>query len=65
MVVVFLGWKLSNFFIYSNFFMQMSVAVKKILYAADAKESALPEAEEYLAQFSNFETKSDNEARKF
>ncbi|KAB1199304.1 Microtubule-associated protein RP/EB family member 1A [Morella rubra] len=43
----------------------MSVAVKKILYAADAKESALPEAEEYLAQFSNFETKSDNEARKF
>lgn len=43
----------------------MSVAVKKILYAADAKESALPEAEKYLAQFSNFETKSDNEARKF
>lgn len=28
--------------------MQMAVAVKKILYAADAKESALSEAQEYL-----------------
>lgn len=31
--------------------MQMSVAVKKILYAADAKESALADAQEYLSQF--------------
>lgn len=29
--------------------MQMAVAVKKILYAADAKESALEEAQEYLS----------------
>lgn len=28
----------------------MAVAVKKILYAADAKESALAEAQEYLAE---------------
>lgn len=28
--------------------MQMSVAIKKILYAADAKESALTKAQEYL-----------------
>lgn len=26
----------------------MSIAIKKILYAADAKESALDEAQEYL-----------------
>ena len=32
---------------------QMSVAIKKILYAADAKESALEEAEEYLNQTMN------------
>lgn len=30
--------------------MQMSVAVKKILYAADASESPLEEAQEYLNQ---------------
>lgn len=35
------------------FFMQISVAVKKILYAADAKESALDEAQEYLNQTLN------------
>lgn len=29
--------------------MQMSIAIKKILYAADAKESALPEAREYMS----------------
>lgn len=29
----------------------MSVAIKKILYAADAKESALSEAQDYLSQF--------------
>lgn len=33
--------------------MQISVAVKKILYAADAKESALDEAQEYLNQTLN------------
>ena len=32
---------------------QMSVAIKKILYAADAKESALEDAEEYLNQNMN------------
>ena len=30
--------------------MQMAVAVKKILYAADEKESALEEAQEYISQ---------------
>lgn len=30
--------------------MQVAVAIKKILYAADAKESALEEAQEYLSQ---------------
>lgn len=29
----------------------MSVAIKKILYAADAKVSALTEAQDYLSQF--------------
>ncbi|KAK8476922.1 hypothetical protein V6N11_058009, partial [Hibiscus sabdariffa] len=29
----------------------MAVAIKKILYAADAKESALEEAQEYISQF--------------
>ncbi|KAJ0104715.1 hypothetical protein Patl1_17810 [Pistacia atlantica] len=37
----------------------MSLAVKKILYAADAKESALAEAQEYLSQCLN---DADNEA---
>ncbi|XP_031269103.1 microtubule-associated protein RP/EB family member 1A [Pistacia vera] len=37
----------------------MSLAVKKILYAADAKESALAEAQEYLSQCLNG---ADNEA---
>lgn len=30
--------------------MQMAIAIKKILYAADAKESALAEAQEYVCQ---------------
>lgn len=30
--------------------MQMTVAIKKILYADDAKESALEEAQEYLSE---------------
>ena len=30
--------------------LQMAVAIKKILYAVDAKESALEEAEEYISQ---------------
>lgn len=33
--------------------MQMSVAIKKILYAADAKESALDEAQDYLNETLN------------
>ena len=33
--------------------MQMAIAVKKILYAADAKESALSEAQEYLYEAMN------------
>lgn len=33
--------------------MQMAVGIKKILYAADAKESALAEAQEYLSQSMN------------
>ena len=39
----------------------MSVAVKKILYAADAKESALADAQEYLSQFTT-STEADAEA---
>lgn len=31
----------------------MAVAIKKILYAADTKESALEEAQEYLYQAMN------------
>ncbi|GLT43600.1 hypothetical protein SLA2020_175390 [Shorea laevis] len=31
----------------------MSIAIKKILYAADAKESALPEAQEYMSHVVN------------
>jgi RP/EB family microtubule-associated protein len=30
--------------------MQVVVAIKKILYAADTKESALEEAQEYLSE---------------
>ncbi|XP_044476550.1 microtubule-associated protein RP/EB family member 1B-like [Mangifera indica] len=37
----------------------MSAAIKKILYAADAKESALAEAQDYLSQFLG---DADNEA---
>jgi RP/EB family microtubule-associated protein len=33
--------------------MQVSVAIKKILYANDAKESALDEAQDYLNQTMN------------
>jgi len=33
--------------------MQISVAIKKILYADDPKESALEEAQDYLNQTSN------------
>ncbi|EEF52160.1 conserved hypothetical protein [Ricinus communis] len=41
----------------------MAVAIKKILYAADAKESALEEAQEYLYQAMNSgETEAENEA---
>lgn len=32
------------------YFLQISVAIKKILYAADAKESALEEAQAYINQ---------------
>jgi len=35
------------------FLMQMSLAIKKILYAADAKGSALDEAQEYLNEVIN------------
>lgn len=38
-------------------FMQMAVAIKKILYAADAKESPLAEAQEYLYQSMNADEK--------
>ena len=42
----------------------MSVAVQKILYAADAKESALSEAQEYLGQTtSTFEAEAEAEAK--
>lgn len=41
----------------------MAVAIKKILYAADAKESALEEAQEYLTQaISNGDLEAENEA---
>ncbi|KAG6635438.1 microtubule-associated protein RP/EB family member 1A isoform X1 [Carya illinoinensis] len=40
----------------------MSVAIKMILYAADAKESALAQAEDYLTQFTNAEAKAENDA---
>ncbi|XP_062168347.1 microtubule-associated protein RP/EB family member 1A [Alnus glutinosa] len=44
----------------------MSVAIKKILYAADAKESALSEAQDYLSQFmAPGEAEAENEARVF
>lgn len=39
----------------------MSIAVKKILYAADAKESALADAQEYLSQFTT-STEAEAEA---
>ena len=43
--------------------MQMSVGIKKILYAADAKESALADAQEYLSQFtSSAETETEADA---
>jgi RP/EB family microtubule-associated protein len=41
----------------------MSVGIKKILYAADAKESALADAQEYLSQFtSSAETETEADA---
>ncbi|KAJ6888536.1 microtubule-associated protein RP/EB family member 1A [Populus alba x Populus x berolinensis] len=41
----------------------MTVAIKKILYAADAKESALEEAQEYLSEAINtVETEVESEA---
>lgn len=41
----------------------MSVAIKKILYAVDAKESALSEAQDYLSQFmAPGEAEAENEA---
>ncbi|KAG6632947.1 microtubule-associated protein RP/EB family member 1A-like [Carya illinoinensis] len=36
----------------------MSVAIKKILYAADAKESALAQAEDFLSQFTTAEAEA-------
>lgn len=42
--------------------MQMAVAIKKILYAADAKDSALEEAQEYISQsVDNGETEEADE----
>lgn len=35
------------------FSLQMSIAIKKILYADNAKESALDEAQDYLNQTMN------------
>lgn len=44
--------------------MQIAVAVKKILYAADAKESPLAEAQEYLYQSLNVgEAEGEGEAK--
>lgn len=44
-------------------FLQMAVAVKKILYAADAKQSALEEAQLYMQQSMNLEeVESDDKA---
>ena len=40
----------------------MAVAIKKILYAADAKESALEEAQEYLAEALNNGDEAEEEA---
>jgi RP/EB family microtubule-associated protein len=41
----------------------MTVAIKKILYADDAKESALEEAQEYLSEAINtVETEVESEA---
>lgn len=37
----------------------MSVAIKKILYAADAKESALAKAQEYLQSVEVAETEAE------
>lgn len=43
-------------------FIQMAIAVKKILYAADAKESALAEAQDYLFEAMNGgENETENE----
>lgn len=43
--------------------LQVAVAVKKILYAADPKQSALEEAQLYLQQFMNLgEDDSDDKA---
>lgn len=39
----------------------MSVAIKKILYAADAKESALAKAQEYLQSVEVAETEAETE----
>lgn len=47
-VLYFCKWYIWIFFYVT--FLQISVAVKKILYAADAKESALAEAQEYISQ---------------
>ncbi|CAN1262606.1 Microtubule-associated protein RP/EB family member 1A [Linum perenne] len=40
----------------------VAIAIKKILYAADAKESALEEAQEYLAEALNNGEEADEEA---
>ncbi|CAN1262610.1 Microtubule-associated protein RP/EB family member 1A [Linum perenne] len=41
---------------------RVAIAIKKILYAADAKESALEEAQEYLAEALNNGEEADEEA---
>lgn len=45
--------------------MQMSVAIKKILYAADAKESALAKAQEYLQSVEVAETEAETETETY
>ena len=41
--------------------MQMAAAIKMILYAADAKESALAEAQEYIYQSKRTDAEDENE----
>lgn len=41
--------------------MQVAVAIRKILYAADVKESALEEAQAYLQQAMNVEHEDEEQ----